>query len=150
MHNHSLYLSEELGDPPPLTLLFITSVPRAPFSPPWFFSWGLWSSRERGILSPCFANLEGAALGDGVGLAHTEFAQLDWLHLELMGRCAGLGLPWVSEHCGHACVLTQSCPTVCDPIDCSPLGSSVRGIFPAQRLEWVAISSSRESSRPRD
>ena len=99
---------------------------------------------------PCFANWEWAAFGDRVGLAYTEFAQLDWLHLDLMGRCAGLGLPWVSEHCRHACVLTQSCPTVCDPIDCSPPGSSVRGIFPAQRLEWVAISSLRESSRPRD
>ena len=85
------------------------------------------------IRIPCFANLEWAAFGDGVGLAYTEFAQLDWLHLELMGRCAGLGLPWVSEHCRHTCVLTQSCPAVCDPIDCSPPGSSVRGIFPAQR-----------------
>ena len=41
-------------------------------------------------------------------------------------------------------------PTVCDPLDCSPRGSSVHGIFHARILEWVAISSSRGSSRPRD
>ena len=44
----------------------------------------------------------------------------------------------------------QSCPTVCDPIDCSPTGSSVYGIFQARILEWGAISSPRVSSQPRD
>ena len=34
----------------------------------------------------------------------------------------------------------QSCPTLCDPIDGSPLGSSVPGILQARTLEWVAIS----------
>ena len=34
----------------------------------------------------------------------------------------------------------QSCPTLCDPMDCSLLGSSVHGIFQARVLEWVAIS----------
>ena len=34
----------------------------------------------------------------------------------------------------------QSCPTLCDPMDCSPPGSSVHGIFQARMLEWVAIS----------
>ena len=34
----------------------------------------------------------------------------------------------------------QSCPTLCDPIDGSPPGSSVPGIFQARTLEWVAIS----------
>ena len=36
--------------------------------------------------------------------------------------------------------LLQSCPTQCDPVDDSPLGSSVPGIFQARTLEWVAIS----------
>ena len=48
------------------------------------------------------------------------------------------------------CSVTQSCPTVCDPMDCSPPGSSVHGIFQARILEWVAISFSRESSWHRD
>ena len=34
--------------------------------------------------------------------------------------------------------LFQSCPTLCDPVDCSPPGSSVHGILQARRLEWVA------------
>ena len=34
----------------------------------------------------------------------------------------------------------QSCPTLCDPTDGSPPGSSVRGIFQARVLEWVAIA----------
>ena len=38
--------------------------------------------------------------------------------------------------------LPQSCPTLCDPVDCSPPGSSVHGIFQARVLEWVAMPSS--------
>ena len=41
-------------------------------------------------------------------------------------------------------------PTLCDPVNHSPPGSSVRGISQARILEWVAIPSSRGSSRPRD
>ena len=48
------------------------------------------------------------------------------------------------------CLVTKSCPTLCNPIDCSPPGSSVHGISQARTLEWVAISFSRWSSRPRD
>ena len=44
----------------------------------------------------------------------------------------------------------QSCPTLCDPMDYSPPGSSVYGIFQARMLEWVAISYSRGSSQPKD
>ena len=44
----------------------------------------------------------------------------------------------------------QSCPTLCDPIDGSPLGSYLHGIFQARILEWVAYPFSRESSRPRN
>ena len=41
------------------------------------------------------------------------------------------------------CVCAQSCPTVCDPIDCSLLGSSLYGISQARILEWAANSFSR-------
>ena len=44
----------------------------------------------------------------------------------------------------------QSCPTLCNLMDCSLPGSSVHGIFQARTLEWVAISFSRRSSQPRD
>ena len=49
-----------------------------------------------------------------------------------------------------ACLVTQSCPTLCDSMDYSPPGSSVHGILLARTLEWVAMPSYRESSRPRD
>ena len=49
-----------------------------------------------------------------------------------------------------ACLVIWSCLTLCNPMDCSPPSSSVHGIFLAKILEWVTISSSRESSRPRD
>ena len=46
-----------------------------------------------------------------------------------------------SNYCTAAAAkLPQSCPTLCDPIDCSPQGSSIPGILQARTLEWVAIS----------
>ena len=47
-------------------------------------------------------------------------------------------------------LVIQWYPTLCNPMDCSPPGSSVHGILLARILEWVAISFSRGSSRPRD
>ena len=46
-------------------------------------------------------------------------------------------------------VVTQSYPTLCNPMDCSPPDSSVQGILQARILEWVAIPFSRGSSWPR-
>ena len=46
--------------------------------------------------------------------------------------------------------LLQSYLTLCDLMECSPLGSSVHGILQAKMLEWVAIFSFRGSSRLRD
>ena len=51
--------------------------------------------------------------------------------------------------CVHA-KSVQSCPTLCDPMGCNPPGFSVHGILQARILEWVAMGSSRGSSRPRD
>ena len=51
---------------------------------------------------------------------------------------------------GELSVCCQSCPTLFDPMDCSPLGFSVLGISQARILERVAISFSRDSSQPRD
>ena len=47
-------------------------------------------------------------------------------------------------------LVTQSGLSLCSPMDCSPPGSSVRGILQARILEWVSMPSSRGSSRPRD
>ena len=53
----------------------------------------------------------------------------------------------------HYCLLTkslQSCPALCNPMDCSPSGSSVHGSLKARILEWIAISFFRDSFPPRD
>ena len=47
-------------------------------------------------------------------------------------------------------LVTQLCPTLCDPVDCSPPDSSVHGILQTRLLEWVTIPFSRGSSQPRD
>ena len=59
----------------------------------------------------------------------------------------------VSYVCVCVCVcvkLLQLCATLCDPVDYSPPGFSVRGILQARILEWIAMPSSRGSSWPRD
>ena len=76
----------------------------------------------------------------------------------------GIVMPSASYGCQedstvYVCVcaqLLQSCRTVCNPMDCSPPdsasppGSSVHGILQARTREWVAMSSSRGTSQPRD
>ena len=51
---------------------------------------------------------------------------------------------------GYFCLFAKACPTLYYPMDCSLPGSTVHGISQARILEWVAISSSRGSSQPRD
>ena len=50
----------------------------------------------------------------------------------------------------HAAKTLQSCPTLFDPVDCSPPASFVQRIFQVTILEWVAMPPSRGSSQPRD
>ena len=50
----------------------------------------------------------------------------------------------------YVCLGTQSYLTLLRPMDCSPSGSFVHGILQTRILEWVAMPSSRESSRPQD
>ena len=72
----------------------------------------------------------------------------DWTHVSLItGRCFTI---WATREAQSESEVSQSCPTLCDPMDCSLPGSSIHGIVQASVLEWVAISFSRGSSRPRD
>ena len=87
--------------------------------------------------------LSSAALHGAVRLRQ-NFPEIPWLVLLVLE----LALCPHGFLCSHAQSLL-SCPTLCDPMDCSPPGSSVHGIFQAGILEWVAISSSRGSSHPR-
>ena len=56
----------------------------------------------------------------------------------------------VLQSSGSCCFVAQSCPTLCDSVDCSLPGSSVHGNLQTRILEWFAISFSREFSQPRD
>ena len=60
-----------------------------------------------------------------------------------------LGLFW-QDSVNCFCFITKSCPTLCNPVDCSPPGSSVHGILQARWQGWAAMPSSRGSSWPRD
>ena len=64
-----------------------------------------------------------------------------------------MGISWIYllfRYVVCVCVCAQSCLALFNTMDCSPLASSVCGIFQAKILEWGAISSSRGSSLPRD
>ena len=57
---------------------------------------------------------------------------------------------WTLDDVCVCMLVTQSCLTFCDPVNCSPPASFVQAILQARILEWVAISFSRGSSQPRD
>ena len=74
---------------------------------------------------------------------------------DISKRGGSISLDLGVDECGVMLPLTfakvlQLCPTLCNPMDCSQPGSSVHGILQARILEWVAMPSSRGSSRPRD
>ena len=64
-----------------------------------------------------------------------------------MGKCSD-GARIIPHMCAGTLIACQSGLTLCHPVDCSPPGSSVREIFQARVLEWVAISSSRDLPDP--
>ena len=47
--------------------------------------------------------------------------------------------------CPRSCMCAKLFQTLCDPVDCSPPGSSVHGILQARILDWIAMTSSRRS-----
>ena len=69
-----------------------------------------------------------------------------WIREWIVLYCINLASPFVY----YCCLVAESCPTPCDPMDCSCPGYPVHGISQARMLEWVAISFSRGSSWPRD
>ena len=78
----------------------------------------------------------------------SESVLIRWMKLEPITQSE---VSQKEKHQYSMCVLVaQSCPTLCDPMDCNPPGSSVHEIFQARILEWVAVSFSRGSSQPRD
>ena len=75
--------------------------------------------------------------------------------MEVPQKTKNRNIKWSSNpNPGHTSTrereVAQSCPTLCDPMDCSLPSSSVHGIFQAIVLEWIAISFSKGSFQPRD
>ena len=102
----------------------------------------------------CLANKEACTFKEGtVSLAHFlhEVQGRNDIRTELPVRIAHHRFWLRSESliCCR-CLVAQSCPTLCNPTDSSPPGSSVHGISQARILEWVAMPFSRGSSWPRN
>ena len=78
----------------------------------------------------------------------------DWTCVSCFLHCRWILYHWATREAHRwneiESEVAQSCPTLCNLVDCSLPGSSVHGILQARILEWVAISSSRGSSQPRD
>ena len=97
--------------------------------------------------------LEGGGGDFGLGsFFYLETESFNLLRVEIWECYLGpeqatLALLWINH---WACSVAKLCLTLCEPMDRSPPGSSVHGIFQTRILEWVAISYSRGSSQPRD
>ena len=97
---------------------------------------GLWVLPKKNIQSLCNCNF---------------YLKLCFYLLFLYLLCKKIGRFWFRVfRFWCVCEVAQSCPALCDLMDCSPSGSSVHGILQARILEWVAISFSRGSSQTRD
>ena len=99
--------------------------------------WYLRQTRFLGLPWQAWSNISSERLSRWSNQKNNESAD--------SSACKGKMLPNTDQR--YAC-LSRSCPTLCDPMDCSLPGSSVRGIFQARILEWGAISFSRWSSNP--
>ena len=71
---------------------------------------------------------------------HHQLPEFTQTHVHRVGDAIQPSHPLSSSSPAAAAALPQSCPTLCDPRDGSPPGSSVFGILQARTLEWVAIS----------
>ena len=96
------------------------------------------------------------SIRNSFAISHHSYPQDMWQCLEtfLVVTTSGRGRlgpasGWLRPVCTPA-KLFQLCPTLCNPMDCSPPSSSVCGILQARILEWVAMSSSRGSSQSRN
>ena len=82
---------------------------------------------------------------DGPGDCHTE-----WSKSDREGDSVLIFWMYIKKWDCWLCSVTQSCPPLCDTVDCGPPGSSAHGISQARILKWVAIPFSRGSSQPKN
>ena len=102
-----------------------------------------WSLRPTGKsgLAHFTCQLEGL-----LGVGHTVICYAGYFRMRFLGGEGGLRGPQPLPSEGEGVSVSQSCPTLCNPVDCS----SVRGILQARILKWGAIPFSRGSSQFRD
>ena len=115
----------------------------------WLALWISWILNQMCKLYPKTAGVENRPYRSSTetGWAHHLYSQRDGD----FSHCDAGAFGYLCYHvfCVHA-KSPQLCPTLRDPVGYSPPGSSVHGILQARVLEWVAMPSSRGSSRPRD
>ena len=99
--------------------------------------WGLWKGPRAGLRGQ--GGGQGVLWQEGTSMSHLKELYLSFALLQIQ-----------FTHTHTHTEVAQSCPTLCNPMDCSPPGSLVHGIFQAWILEWVDVSFSRGSSWPRD
>ena len=92
-------------------------------------------------MMPNTPELSNQIAGDNSIIFYVIINSISFLHVNISVEFLSRNIPII-------CYCAQSHLTLCNPLDCSPPGSSVHGIFQARILEWVAISSSRGSSDP--
>ena len=100
----------------------------------WFLFFNLFFSRRKIALQCCVVCMRAKSLRSCLTLCDTIKNQM----------VEKIALTYIHRAC--ACSVAQSCPTVCNLLDCSRPGSSVHGVLQARILEWVGIFSSRGSS----
>ena len=105
----------------------------------------LWNLMDCSLLGSSIHGISPAWILEWVAMSSSRgFAQpRDPIHVSCVS-CIGR---WVLYHYPRliTCLAAQSCPALCNPMDCSQPGSSVYGISQAKILEWVAISFSMGS-----
>ena len=121
-----------------LVIQMAKNLPAVQETQVWIWVWKI-PSRRKWLLTPVSPgefhgqrSLVGYSPQDGKESDTTE-----WLTLSLSSISTKKPTGILTCLCAKS---LQSCPTLCDPIDCSPPGSSVHGILQARILEWVAIS----------
>ena len=109
----------------------------------WHFQWSFTVPlclMEKAIIYTCLI----------YGMLYHRVIENGIFPMQLLFLCVCVCVCVRARACTHVLSVAKLCLNFCNPMNWSLLGSSVHGIFPARILEWVTISSSRGSCRPRD
>ena len=121
--------------------LYLRPAGAACLCSPWASHWLRWLQLQS-TGSRCTGSVVGsvwALLLHACGIVPGQGSSVPCFGRRILNYCAAV-----------RCLVAQSCLTLCDPMDCSPPGSSVHGILQARILEWVAFPFSRASSQLRN